>query len=186
MKKSKSLSTILALDLHPGRFGYVVLEDSTELLDWGVGRNYRWQKPWRTTLIQKNLSSILSQWEPTLVLLNETTRFSPQIQRIVTVIRKEARHRKLPVRVVDKQGVKSAFGLGQQITKHETACLLAEQIPDLHWELPPKRKIWESEHYRMSIFTAAALAMAYRSLRYGTVTSPPGGVMPKFTQSSRS
>jgi len=139
----------------------VVLEDSTELLDWGVRRNYRWQKPWRTTLIQKKLSSILSQWEPTLVLLNETTRFSPQIQRIVTVIRKEARHRKLPVRVVDKQGVKSAFGLGQQITKHETACLLAEQIPDLHWELPPKRKIWESEHYRMSIFTAAALAMAF-------------------------
>ena len=95
------------------------------------------------------------------MLLNAVPRFSPQIRRIATVIRKEARHRKLPVRVVDKQGVKSAFGLGQQITKYETACLLAEQIPDLHWELPPKRKIWESEHYRMSIFTAAALAIAY-------------------------
>jgi hypothetical protein len=160
MNKSKSLSTILALDLHPGRFGYVVLEDSTELVDWGVRRNYRGTKPWRTALIQKKFSSLLNQWEPTLVLLNEVPRFSPQIRRIVTLIRKEARYRKLPVRVVDKQGVKSAFGLGQQITKHETACLMAEQIPDLHWELPPKRKIWESEHYRMSIFTAAALAMA--------------------------
>ncbi len=175
MKKSKSLSTILALDLHPGRFGYAVLEDSRELLDWGVRRNYGGQKPWRITLIRKKLSSLLSQWEPTLVLLNEVPRFSPQIQRIATVIRKEARHRKLSVRVVDKQGVKSAFGLGQQITKSV-----------LHWELPPKRKIWESEHYRMSVFSAAALAMAYLSLRYGTVTSPPEGVMPKFTQSSRS
>ncbi len=161
MKKCKSLSTILALDLHPGRFGYVVLEDSTELLDWGVRRNYRGSKPWRTVQIQRKLSALVSQWEPTLVVLNEVPRLSPQIQRIATVIRKEARHRKLPVRVVDKQKVKNAFGLGQQITKYETACLLAEQIPDLHWELPPKRKIWESEHYRMSIFTAAALALAY-------------------------
>jgi len=95
------------------------------------------------------------------VLLNAVPRFSPQIRRIATVIRKEARHRKLPVRVVDKQKVKNAFGVGQQITKYETACLLAEQISALHWQLPPKRKIWESEHYRMNIFTAAAFAMAY-------------------------
>jgi hypothetical protein len=162
MKKCKSL---VALDLHPGRFGYVVLEDSTELLDWGIRRNYRGTKPWRTVLIQKRLSSLLDQWEPTLVLMNEAmndaTRFSSGIRRVVTVIRKEARHRKLPVRVVDKQEVKTAFGVGQQITKYETASLLAEKIPALHWELPPKRKIWESEHYRMSIFTAAALAIAY-------------------------
>ena len=61
MKKCKSLSRILALYLHPGRFGYVVLEDSTELLDWGVRRNYRGTKPWRTVLIQKRLSSLLDQ-----------------------------------------------------------------------------------------------------------------------------
>src|SRR5258708_16844122 len=143
MKKSKSSSIIiLALDLHPSRFGYVVLEGSTELLDWGVRRNYRRQKSWRTALIQRKLSSFLSQWEPTLVLLNEVPRFSPPIQRITTVIRKEARHRKLPVRVLDKQGVKSAFGLGQQITKYDTACLLAGQIPNLHWKLTPNCTIW--------------------------------------------
>jgi len=62
---------------------------------------------------------------------------------------------------VDKQKVKNVFGVGQQLTKYETACLLAEQISALHWQLQPKRKIWESEHYRMNIFTAAALAMAY-------------------------
>src|SRR2546427_9835262 len=89
MKKCKSLSRILALDLHPGRFGYVVLEDATELLDWGVRRNYRGTKPWRTVLIQKRLTFLLDQWS-SLVLMNEVTRFSPQIRRIVTVIRKEA------------------------------------------------------------------------------------------------
>ena len=44
--------------------------------------------------------------------------------------------------------------------KYEIASLLAECFPVLHWELPPKRKIWESEHYRMSIFDAAALAVS--------------------------
>src|SRR5438132_12781540 len=86
LKKRTSLSRILALDLHPGRFWYVVLEDSTELLDWGVRRNYRGTKPWRTVLIQKRLTSLLNQWEPSLVLMNEVARFSPQIRRIVTVV----------------------------------------------------------------------------------------------------
>ena len=160
MKKRKSLSRILALDLHPGRFGYVVLEDSTELLDWGVRRNYRGPKPWRTVLIQKRLSSLLNQWEPSLVLMNEVARFSPQIRRIVTVIRKEARRRRLMVKLIGRAAVSGTFGEGRPIRKDEIASLLAECFPVLRWELPPKRKIWESEHYRMSIFDAAALAVS--------------------------
>jgi len=34
--RSKSLTRVLALDLHPRRFGYVVLEGPERLLDWGV------------------------------------------------------------------------------------------------------------------------------------------------------
>ena len=160
MKKCKSFSRILALDLHPGRFGYVVLEDSTELLDWGVRRNYRGTKPWRTVLIQKRLSSLLDQWEPSLVVMNEVTRFSPPIRRLVTVIRKEARQRKLMVKLIGRAAVGGTFGEGRPIRKDEIASLLAERFPVLRWELPPKRKIWESEHYRMSIFDAAALAVS--------------------------
>ena len=52
------------------------------------------------------------------------------------------------------------FGEDRPIRKDEIASLLAERFPVLHWELPPKRKIWESEHYRMSIFDAAALAVS--------------------------
>ena len=154
MKKCKSLSRILALDLHPGRFGYVVLEDSTELLDWGVRRNYRGPKPWRTVLIQKRLTSLLNQWEPSLVLMNEATRFSPQIRRIVTVIRKEARHRKLMVKLIGRAAVSGTFGEGRPIRKYEIASLLAECFPVLRWELP-QRKIWGKrtlphEHLRCS------------------------------------
>ena len=49
------------------------------------------------------------------------------------------------------------FGRG----KYERAVEIAARFPEIGWKLPSKRKPWESEHYSMSIFTAAALALAY-------------------------
>ena len=37
----------------------------------------------------------------------------------------------------------------------------AEQFPELLSILPPKRKPWQSEDYRMGIFDAAAIGIAY-------------------------
>jgi len=35
-------------------------------------------------------------------------------------------------------------------------------FPVLTREQPPKRKTWESEHYQISVFTTAALAISQR------------------------
>jgi hypothetical protein len=47
--------------------------------------------------------------------------------------------------------------------KYEIACAVAERLPELAPRLAPKRRIWQSEDYRMSIFDAAALGVAYFS-----------------------
>jgi hypothetical protein len=47
------------------------------------------------------------------------------------------------------------------LNKYEVASALARQFPDLALRLPPKRKCWQSEHYRMGIFDAAAVGVAY-------------------------
>jgi hypothetical protein len=39
--------------------------------------------------------------------------------------------------------------------------------------------------YSCSVAPQVPLTAEHGILRYGTVTSPPGGVMPKFTQSNR-
>jgi hypothetical protein len=39
--------------------------------------------------------------------------------------------------------------------------MLAEQFPELLSKLPAARKLWESEHERMSIFDALALAVTH-------------------------
>jgi hypothetical protein len=49
---------------------------------------------------------------------------------------------------------------GERLTRYENARRVAERFPVLEWKLPPKRRAWESEHYRISIFAAAALAIA--------------------------
>jgi hypothetical protein len=56
--------------------------------------------------------------------------------------------------------VNRAF-VGFESNKYEVASALAKQFPALASRLPPKRKIWQSEDYRMGIFDAAALGVAY-------------------------
>jgi hypothetical protein len=49
-------------------------------------------------------------------------------------------------------------------TKVELAATLAMIFPELAWRLPPKRKIWQSEHRRQTAFDAIALAVGYWKL----------------------
>ena len=46
-------------------------------------------------------------------------------------------------------------------TKHQIATVIAEKLPDLASWLPPLRKLWMPEDYRMNVFDAASFAFAY-------------------------
>jgi hypothetical protein len=50
---------------------------------------------------------------------------------------------------------------------------LAQRFPELAAKLPPKRKIWQSEDYRMSIFDAASLGVAYFAAATSQAESVP-------------
>jgi len=67
---------------------------------------------------------------------------------------------RIPARFISRGDVNRAF-VGFESNKYEVASALARQFPDLASRLPPKRKIWQSEDYRMGIFDAAALGAAY-------------------------
>jgi len=83
------------------------------------------------------------------------------------VIERQARSRRIPVRCISRRDVNRAF-VGFESNKYEVASALARQFPDLALRLPPKRKCWQSEDYRMGVFDAAALGVAYfvRSKRH--------------------
>jgi len=66
--------------------------------------------------------------------------------------------------------VNRAF-VGFESNKYEVASALAKQFPTLASKLPPKRKCWQSEDYRMGIFDAAAVGVAYFTRRKQMPTS---------------
>ena len=65
---------ILALDLHPQRYGYAVLETPANLLDWGVRRGCRPRESKRPASMQRGLRTLLEIWRPSLVVVSEPSR----------------------------------------------------------------------------------------------------------------
>jgi uncharacterized protein len=151
---------ILALDVHPRSFGYVVVESPDKLLDWGV-RSHRHKGNSADVLTRKRLKPLLELWKPTILVLGEgmrmTQRPRQRTNRLLNLIAKEAKNHRIVVRILKKR---SGADAGNGLTKYEKARRVAEHFSVLQWTLPPKRKPWESEDYRMSMFTAATLAIA--------------------------
>ena len=162
MKRALHASArILAIDLHPQRYGYAVLETPLELLDWGVKRRYRKQnRPGRYSLCGR-LGSLLKMWSPSLVAIKEPPKpHTARIRNLLAGLIAEVGPYRIPVRCVPDEAPRRAFSDSDRLTKHAMASSLLKHFPFLASALPPKRKIWESENYRMSIFVAAALALA--------------------------
>ena len=171
--KHNSLTRILALDLHPRSFGYVVIESPTKLLDWGVCSDRR-KHGAANVLVRKRLMQLLDLWRPAALVLHNPVKKSRRPNQkkdgLTEWIVAEAKSRRIIVRAPVKN---SADYQGKILTKYENARRVAEHFPILTRELPPKRKAWESEHYRMSIFTAAALAMAQLHAKSASTPAMP-------------
>ncbi len=145
---------ILALDLHPRSFGYVVMESPGKLLDWGVRRSYRKTKSHPEVLVVRRLHPLLKIWKPGVVVTRIGHRRNKGVQSLFRQIEKEGGATSfLPIAGSPDHHV----GRG----KYERAVEMAARFPEIGWKLPSKRKPWESEHYSMSIFEALEAAVAY-------------------------
>lgn len=182
----KSLVRVLALDLHPRSFGYVLVERPDRLLDWGV-RSYRHKGNSVDVLIRRRLKPLLELWRPSiLVLRNGLSMAQRPHQRSETLLKRiatEAKNHQVVVRILKKR---PGANQGKRLTKYENARRAAEHYSVLRWKMPPKRKPWESEDYRMAIFTAATLAMAQLNITIPATPAIPGPLPPSFSQNAAS
>ncbi len=64
-------------------------------------------------------------------------------------------------KIISTDEISMIFESFGSFTKYQRAGLVAAYIPDLAYKLPPKRKAWQSEDIRMSIFDSACLAISY-------------------------
>jgi hypothetical protein len=164
---------VLALNVHPRSFGFVVFEGADQLLDWGV-RSFRRGVNAVRVPAPKKLRALLDEFAPQVVVFRARPgRAAQRGSKLVAAIRREARKHRIAVKFVTLRAVKQVF-IGHTSNKHEIASALAKRFPELAPKLPPKRKLWQSEDYRMSIFDAAALGVAYFARRKRYPVSPHG------------
>jgi hypothetical protein len=155
------LPRVLTLDLRSSRFGYVVFEGPNTLLDWGTrtyGDEERSSLDWR-------LKKLQASFAPSVILARQITerhQFTRMTNRRVshslTVFAKRVL---ITVRLIDESKLRSFFSRETKVNKHDIAEMIADRFPELSWRLPPKRKPWQSEPTRQSIFDAASLGVFY-------------------------
>src|SRR5438477_5899900 len=152
---------VLTLDLHPSRFGYVVFEGPHALLDWGT-RTYGDEE--RSSL-DRRLKNLQSSFAPSVILARRiSTRHrltEPMNRRAFNSLRSFAKRVLVTVLLIDESSLRGFFSREPKVNKHDIALMIADRFPELSWRLPPKRKSWQSEPKRQSIFDAASLGIFY-------------------------
>ena len=182
MNKPANPKRVLALDVRPRSFGYVVFEGPTLLLDWGVQSFRHGRNAVRIPLATK-IAALLEDFQPAVVVAKEPPSRKKvnraRTRKILELVRHKASLRGIRTRVFRRRAASKLFGREGRLTKHKIATALAERFAELRPILPPKRKPWESEDYRMSIFDAAALGVAYFDRQKNpTPVVPPESLLP--------
>jgi hypothetical protein len=153
---------LIALEIRTSKFGFVVLEGPTRLLDWGV----RWfgDGTLRST-VSDRITTLLRFYRPYVVVVRSRTYYSAsrsnRFAKIVDTIRAEARRNSTKFKVLNPRRVRDHFASNGPATKHAIASAIARQFAELSWKLPNPRKPYQSEAPAMVIFDAAANGIAF-------------------------
>ncbi|HEY6803879.1 MAG TPA: hypothetical protein VI306_09900 [Pyrinomonadaceae bacterium] len=152
--------------IHPTAhgLGYAVLEEDATLVDWGAYRA-RGDKNQKCLLF---LATLVSRYDPTVVFLESRgPRDRKRVDRIAGFVRSATaliRRSGVPAAPIRRGDVLKFFARHGATTKRAIALKIVEWFPELSAELPPRRKAWKSEHPRMGMFEALAIALTYFDL----------------------
>jgi hypothetical protein len=162
---------ILALEVRLISFGFCVFEGPDQLLDWGI-RSFRRGVNQVKVPLEAKITMLLDSFEPKMLVTNV-----PLVKVQATIIgdvRALARSRSIHTHMIARSAIRELFkGTGEN--KHEIATAIADRLSDLAELLPAKRRTWETEHYRMRIFDAAAIGLTYFTIgeRHPEEVFPP-------------
>ncbi len=163
---------ILAVDLRFRRSGFALFEGPKRLLDFGtvVIPSGRYEKAGSrfSDLMKLSLPSAIvvkkERWEDLMARSDQ----KPPIGALTN----ESEAHLLRIRLLEHGALISTFrNLGCD-TKAQISTMLARIFPELVWQLPPERKVWQSEHPRQRVFDAIALGFAYWQRETAAIADP--------------
>lgn len=153
---------IFAIHLQTRGFAYVLFDESRVPIDWGVYDARGADKNARSLV---RINSLLELHTPDVLVLQDMskrgTRRARRIQELNRRAAELADQRGVVVKTYSRAQVLEYFAELGAVTKHQIAEAIAKHIPALSLYVPPARKPWMSEHDRMGIFDAAALAWLF-------------------------
>jgi hypothetical protein len=151
---------VIAFDVRSRSFAFAIFEGPNELVDFGV-RSFRRGANAVQVPPREKLAALFDEFNSMVAVRRDSLpRESKWKLRIDDALLQESREHRIPIRYVTRRAVKKVF-LGHNGNKHAIATALAQRFPAFAAKLPPKRKCWQSEDYRMSVFDAAALGVGY-------------------------
>lgn len=153
---------ILAIAPSTRGFGFAVLEGQETLVDWGV-KSVNGDK---NTRCLAKVEELIAHYQPGVIVLQDNSakhsRRSARVRELSQRIIDMASSRNVRVALFSREQVRRVFFAKGQGTKHALAEILAKRFPEeLGFRLPPKRRPWMSEDYRMDIFGAVSLALTF-------------------------
>lgn len=152
---------ILAIDPTNRSFGFAVMEGPDLLIDWGVkdvkdNDNYRYLR---------KVADLIDFYQPNALVLEDVSgkgsRRGGRVKELIQETAILALNKKMSISHISRLTVKKFFEQFGATTKHQIAKEIARQFSELNHRLPPYRKPWMSEDYRMGIFDSVAFALAF-------------------------
>lgn len=162
MKFHTKEKRILAVDPCTKGFGFAILEGPENLIDWGVKEVNGNDKNARCV---ERIEDLIAYYQPDIIVVEDFTgkgsRRCVRIQDLIRDIARLAEQKRLRARRFSRSSVRESFSQFGASTKNEIATAIGKHFAELAPRVPPFRKCWMSEDYRMSIFDAVALALTF-------------------------
>ena len=162
MNASSRHRLVLAIYLSSRGFAFALFEGPLSPYDWGV---HVARGPRKNACCLRRIEKILAGYEPDALVTQDTTstgtRRTARIQQLNLSIGEIAETQGVPTHAYSRIHVRGCFASLPVVTKQTMAEAIAKSIPAFERYLPPQRKPWMSEHARMALFDAAALALTH-------------------------
>ena len=162
MYERRRYNFILSVYLTTRGMAWVLFEGQYAPFDWGVIVSKGVLKSRRS---KQKCIALMEQYQPDVLVLEDTSEHgskrADRIQQLNAAIHTDATERGVPVAQFSRSDIQRAFAYLGATNKDIIAGELAKHMPIFRRYLPPVRKPWMSEHPRMGLFDATALALLF-------------------------
>jgi hypothetical protein len=152
---------MLAVYPNTNGFGYVILSDKGEILDYGITA----VRPIKNEKCIERIMVLVRYFKPKILIMEdyEGSIKSKRVQELTKKICEEL-NENLVIFKFTREQVRDTFELFGARNKYEISQKISEVYPQFKAKLPDKRKPWEPENYYQGLFDAMALVLTYMYL----------------------